>query len=450
MSTFKLKPDKKRHHNEFHTLDETHRKKMAVFQKKKDQLPKKRTKLKNLENKLKCIEDKDAGLYNNSDITLRSKFKNDIKEISAEIYDITHDISETEYLSSVDDILMDYFDILEQEDDTLYKNNPELCNEKYTEETTELDEPNLSDHNISALDRLNMIKKKKRKVKSNIRKKKYKSVNSSQNSIFNYLDIESKDEEKCTSNNNTNRAELHEQYIMLTDSKSHNNEKRSLNSNFCSECNIEKVLLQSEGIYVCRSCNQFDMVITELENPMGGDNSNMGMDNKGYPYKRKNHFSEWLSQIQAKESTVIPEEVYSEIKQELDKQRFYDLRKLDLYIIKRVLKKLNLSPYYEHSSYIISKLTGLPPPTLSRENEDILRKMFDKIQIPFERNCPSDRINFLSYSYVLHKFCELLELDDFIKYFPLLKSGPKLRIQDKIWKDICKDLRWQFIPSKPR
>ena len=154
--------------------------------------------------------------------------------------------------------------------------------------------------------------------------------------------------------------------------------------------------------------------------------------------------------VLTKESTEIPEEIYQEIRHELYKQRFYDLKKLDLYIIKNVLKKLNLSPYYEHSSYIISKLTGLPPPTLSREDEDKLRQMFDKIQIPFERHCPPDRINFLSYSYILHKFCELLELDDFIKYFPLLKSREKLRIQDKIWKNICKDLRWQFIPSNPR
>ena len=33
--------------------------------------------------------------------------------------------------------------------------------------------------------------------------------------------------------------------------------------------------------------------------------------------------------------------------------------------------------------------------------------------------------------------CQLLELDDFIKCFPLLKSRDKLRTQDQIWKQIC-------------
>ena len=90
--------------------------------------------------------------------------------------------------------------------------------------------------------------------------------------------------------------------------------------------------------------------------------------------------------------------------------------------MKGVLKKLNLNRYYEHMSHIISKLSGLPPPCISREKEEMLRKRFRQIQIPFERNCPKGRVNFLSYSYILHKLCLLEELDSFVKYFPLLKS----------------------------
>ena len=62
-------------------------------------------------------------------------------------------------------------------------------------------------------------------------------------------------------------------------------------------------------------------------------------------------------------------------------------------------------------------------------------------------HCPSDRKNFLSYSYVLHKFCELLELDELLSYFPLLKSREKLQQQDNIWEKICSSLKWQYIAS---
>lgn len=115
--------------------------------------------------------------------------------------------------------------------------------------------------------------------------------------------------------------------------------------------------------------------------------------------------------------------------------------------MKKILKKLKMTQYYEHATYIISKLSGIPPPTISRETEEKIRLMFRLIQVPFEKHCPKDRTNFLSYAYVLHKFFQLLQLDEFTKYFPLLKSREKLKNQDKIWKKICDDLSWDYYPS---
>ncbi len=115
--------------------------------------------------------------------------------------------------------------------------------------------------------------------------------------------------------------------------------------------------------------------------------------------------------------------------------------------MKQLLKKLRLQEQYEHIPHIISKITGKQPPTINRETEEKLKNMFREIQAPFAKYCPSDRTNFLSYSYCLHKMCQLLELDEFISCFPLLKSREKLRAQDQIWRPICEDLGWQFIPS---
>lgn len=148
-----------------------------------------------------------------------------------------------------------------------------------------------------------------------------------------------------------------------------------------------------------------------------------------------------------RESTEIPKDVYDKIVKELNQNRINDRKQITLQKMKSILKKLRLHQYYEHVPHIISKITGQPPPSISRDMEDKLKNMFKDIQIPFTVHCPKDRINFLSYSYVLHKFCQLLELDDFVKCFPLLKSRDKLRLQDKIWEKICRDLKWQYIPS---
>ena len=115
--------------------------------------------------------------------------------------------------------------------------------------------------------------------------------------------------------------------------------------------------------------------------------------------------------------------------------------------MREILKKLKYNKYYEHIPHILSIITGKNAPTLDRKSEEILRSLFKEIQIPFMNNCPPNRKNFLSYSYVLHKFCELLELDELLVYFPLLKSREKLQQQDRIWEKICRSLQWQYIPS---
>ena len=115
--------------------------------------------------------------------------------------------------------------------------------------------------------------------------------------------------------------------------------------------------------------------------------------------------------------------------------------------VRDILKKLRLNKYYEHVPHIINRLNGLPAPIMNRETEEKLRNMFKEIQIPFLKHCPKERKNFLSYSYVLHKFVQLLGYDQYLVNFPLLKSREKLHQQDIIWKEICEDLKWEFIRS---
>ncbi len=135
---------------------------------------------------------------------------------------------------------------------------------------------------------------------------------------------------------------------------------------------------------------------------------------------------------------------------EIKKERITNLATLNPLKIRGYLKKLGYNKYYEHISHIICRLNGKQPPTISSEVEAKLRRMFKEIQEPFAKVCPiiqKSRKNFLSYSYVLYKFVELLGLDELKLLFPLLKSREKLYQQDKIWEAICKELNWEFIKS---
>jgi hypothetical protein len=212
----------------------------------------------------------------------------------------------------------------------------------------------------------------------------------------------------------------------------------------CDKCQKEMIFSANEAVFTCTQCGYQEFVLVDSDKPSYKDPPR---EVSYYAYKRINHFNEWLAQFQAKESTEIPQEVYEAICAELKKERILDYRTLSRQKVREILKKLKYNKYYEHVPHIMNRLNGQNAPVMSREVEEKLRYMFKEIQPSFQRNCPKDRSNFLSYSYVLYKFCELLELDEYLSSFPLLKNRDKLYIQDKIWEKICFDLAWQFIRS---
>jgi hypothetical protein len=212
----------------------------------------------------------------------------------------------------------------------------------------------------------------------------------------------------------------------------------------CLQCNVAREEISSEGILVCPRCGSEEYALVVSDFPSFRDPPK---ERNNYAYKKVNHLTEILNQFQAKESTIIPEDVMNEVILEIRKRRINNIADLTEEDIRQILKKLNRSKYYEHRAHILSRLNGNPPPTITPEVEEKIRAMFQDIQAPFLLYCPNDRTNFLSYSYILYKFFELLELDEYKVYFPLLKSRDRLIAHDMIWKKICEYLNWEFISS---
>ncbi len=215
----------------------------------------------------------------------------------------------------------------------------------------------------------------------------------------------------------------------------------------CEMCTSLDTFEDSESQRVCRACGHTSFLLGEELNYEQEQEVKFEKNTVVYTYKRANHFNELLLQFQGQENTVIPKEIIELLKEEFKKQRISNMSNISHQKVRNLLKKLNLTKYYEHVPYIANILSCEKPPNMPQALEDRLRHMFDKIQVPFDRHCPPDRKNFLSYSYVLYKFCELLGDDQYLPYFPLLKSIDKLRKQDIIWQKICHDLRWEFIPT---
>lgn len=218
----------------------------------------------------------------------------------------------------------------------------------------------------------------------------------------------------------------------------------------CTQCQGDKVFNRSESMTICKTCG-----MTEVYNEMNQHNLsfdeqvNMEVSNNCC-YKRQNHFSEWVNSLQARESTVIPDEILDAVRSEFKKTRAMTRSDITPDRVKAHLKKLRLSKWYEHTHAICNSLNGTPAPKLSAALETTLKNMFNEIQNPFDKwvkIVAPQRKNFLSYGYVLYKFCELLGEDDLLQYFSLLKSQDKLYQMDAIWKKVCQELHWEYIPS---
>jgi len=263
------------------------------------------------------------------------------------------------------------------------------------------------------------------------------SEETEQNSILNYV----------TKIGETNKGKDYNRYI----NKCFNGFSDSPNENkkICKNCESSDFEHDhKESQIICSNCGIIiDNIMNQANNLNYADTCIIENTVQPFFYQRKNHFKEWLNQLQGREVTVIPDSVIELVLLEIKKERITDINVITSIKMKSFLKKLKLNKYYEHIPNLINRITNKSPLEISVEFYDILLELFDKIQTPFKKHCPSNRKNFLSYSYTLHKFCQLLDKTEYLIYFPLLKSREKLFEQEKIWKGICTELNWKFIAS---
>lgn len=385
------------------TLDQKHTEKINEFEKLGKSLPGKKHKLVKLKDELNNLANMNPNKYTCDDIRRKSHLMDAIEKLNVEIKSIENCTESLNYIVKTLPILVNYYDNNEQMDDCV--------------------EDDLIDE---------MNENGKKNILSYFMRETNKNAKKPSGSKTNFI----------KNNRQMSRAKLYDSYLNVTET----NKKiiRKIN-NMCSksDCDGEKFLDQNNGFMVCNKCGLSEKMLLTSEKPNYKEPT---QDSGTYAYKRINHLSEILSQLQAKESTDIPSKIFENILRELKKRKI-DKNDLDIFRLRRILKKLNCRKYYEHVPHILQIINGKEPPNFSRKDEMKIKKMFKDIQKPFSIYCPKNRKNFLNYSYVLHKFCELLDLDEYIGYFPLLKNNAKLLQHDRIWKNICKYMKWEYYKS---
>ncbi len=411
------------------TLETYHNTQINLIREEKSRLPEYKKELKSKQSELEALEKEFFGpslITNASDIAIltgRQKLENSIKELEEKIAKLESGETETDYFLRVGDILFSYSDAQERiasgekPIENVGKKSRIPANSVYSyfssNAATDSEPPtNVVQLPASSTAPAKATTTRASDIRNDLGFKRDKALDA-------YLTALNPDNIQHESSLASSIAEDY---------------------GICPVCETEMFL--NDTFLDCPGCGFRDCILVDSEKPSYKDPPR---EMSYYAYKKINHLNEWLAQFQAKETTEISPAVLDMIRAELKKEGITDMSKLKPSKLKEVIKKLKLNRCYDHVAHVLNRLNGISAPVLSREMEEKLRFMFKEIQFSFVKHCPKKRSNFLSYSFVLYKFCELLELDEYLPCFPLLKSREKLYMQDKIWQKICEDMRWQFI-----
>lgn len=444
------------------TLDQKHTEKLQQLKKRGESLPFKRQKLRRLEAELRNLQRMSACNYTDTDIKRKSELMDSIEYLKRDIKSIEDGSGHLNYITKALPILIDYYNgdfTTEEQIENDFINEIPTTGRKnilsyfYNEDFRQLEKKGSNNDktntesdtdNSDESEMESETKQKNKKLSKRSKTKKTKSTLQTRkpSKSGSKTSIRAKLESKPKTKPKVSRTVLYENYLNATDI---NYRRQHVKTNLCNDkdCNGEKILSHNDSSMVCQKCGLSEPILLTNDKP---NYKEPVQDSGTYAYKRSNHLTEILSQLQAKESTDIPSSVFDAIYRELQKCKI-DKNDLDIFRLRRILKKQDLRNYYDHVPHILQTINGKEPPNFSRQTEAKIRKMFADIQKPFELFRPKTRKNFLNYSYVLHKFCELLGLDEYVGYFPLLKNNSKLLQHDKIWMQICEYMKWEFIKS---
>lgn len=96
----------------------------------------------------------------------------------------------------------------------------------------------------------------------------------------------------------------------------------------------------------------------------------------------------------------------------------------------------------DHLSNCLKKRSKIPTYI-----KNLIEYKFNELSFPMQKIYKNNRKNFLNYPYVIRKILELLNQKKYMDYFPLLKSNKRIRQHDKLWRKLCIEMKWKFIPT---
>jgi len=209
----------------------------------------------------------------------------------------------------------------------------------------------------------------------------------------------------------------------------------------CEDCNVD-FQREDDFIFICPICGFEYKLLTS--NSGYNENSRINTAQR-YVYEKRVHFGDSIKKYQGIQNTTISANVYQDISSKI-KSHEIPLENFTKEHLYHFLKSTGHSDHYENMTLIYYEITGIKPPDISHL-ESKLYEFFDQIEPIYERIKSPERSNFLNGQFILYKLLQKLRYPCKEEDFYILKTRDKMLEHDQIWKKICKELSWTFIPT---
>lgn len=216
----------------------------------------------------------------------------------------------------------------------------------------------------------------------------------------------------------------------------------------CYICGEPQMLLSSDSSYFqCRGCRSR---IPNLDATASAFAFGEEPDYSTGPPTKTHHFEDWLKELQPRESKNVDASVLQRVVQHCcEVQGVASGSDVYRYHVRNALRALGLSSLYPSEIWILCAISDVPPPTLTVGQDAVFRTMFAAIQVPYAKwkaRLDPDRRNFFVYAHIIAKFCQILRWNRFLRILLLPRQRRALIILEAIFKGVCTDLKWEFIP----
>ena len=170
-------------------------------------------------------------------------------------------------------------------------------------------------------------------------------------------------------------------------------------------------------------------------------------------FERSDNFKVILNQFFYGGKKLVPDDVMETIRDEIHNETniLYNYTiPITIPILECILKRNELMMYKDSIYFIFFKLSGGSFPHITTKEYSTIISVFNVVSSIYDKYKPKGRKSFVNYSFVLKKLLIMLEIIEYAKYIPQLKTHSKQKELERVWELIAKDPEWAVALRKQK